>query len=109
MDAYEKIKELCTQRNIKLSSLAAGIGVRSSVFSELKMGRTKKLSVATLEKIAAFFEVPVSMFLDDEDGAVEEIQNELFRKRKILFDLSAKASEDDLDKLILIVNAIVGD
>ena len=72
------------------------------------MGRTKKLSAATLEKIAAFFDVPVSVFFGDEpaDGT-ERKQNELFRKRKLLFDLSAKATEEELDRIIKIVDALV--
>ena len=72
------------------------------------MGRTKKLSASTLEKIAAFFDVPVSAFFGDgnTDGA-EEKQNGLFRKRKLLFDLSARATEAELDQIIKIVDALV--
>ena len=105
MDTYSIIKQLCDEKGIKLSVLASGIGVRSSVFTELKKGRTKKLSVATLEKIAAYFEVPISL-LTAESESVEDMQNELFRKRKLLFDLSAKASSEDLDKFIKIVDAL---
>ena len=108
MDTYSVIKQLCDEKEIKLSALASGIGVRSSVFTELKMGRTKKLSLATLEKIAAFFEVPIGLLTEDTDE-VESMQNELFRKRKLLFDLSAKASSEDLDKLIKIVDALTGE
>ncbi len=108
METYEIIKQLCDENGIKLSVLASGIGVRNSVFTELKKGRTKKLSVSTLEKIAAYFKVPLSLLTGD-DSDVEGIQNELFRKRKLLFDLSAKASEEDLDKLIKIVDALTSE
>ena len=107
MDTYAIIKQLCDENGIKMSVLASGIGVRSSVFTELKKGRTKKLSLSTMEKIAAYFEVPLSLLAGEESG-VEEKCNELFQKRKLLFDLSAKASEEDLDKLIKIVDALVG-
>jgi len=40
---------------------------------------------------------------------VEGRRNELFRKRKLLFDLSAKATEEDLDKLIKIVDALTSE
>lgn len=109
MDTYSKIKELCEEKGIKISTLAKGTGIRNSVFSELKMGRTKSLSASTLERIAAYFEVPVSVFFDESSDNVEEMQNELFRKRKLLFDMSAKASEQDLDKIIKIVDALVND
>lgn len=111
MGTYEIIKQLCDEKGIRLSVLATGIGVRNSVFTELKMGRTKKLSVSTLEKIADYFQVPISLLTGDGEGEsnddiIQEKQNELFRKRKLLFDLSAKASEEDLDKIIKIVDAL---
>ena len=108
MDTYLKIKQLCDERGVSISALAAGIGVRSSVFSELKMGRTKQLSVTTINKIAEYFDVPPSFFLE-ETGEPEDIREELFRKRKLLFDLSGKASSEDLDKIIKIVDALVAD
>ena len=105
MDTYLKISRLCGEKGIKLSELAAAIGVRSSVFTELKMGRTKNLSVSTLEKTADYFGVPISMLTD----SAEDKQNELFNKRKLLFDMSAKASEEDLDKIIKIVDAFISE
>ena len=108
METYDIIKQLCDEKGIRLSVLASNIGIRSSVFTELKKGRTKKLSVSTLEKIAMFFEVPISLLTGDNDK-VDEMRDELFRKRKLLFDLSAKASEEDLDKLIKIVDALTNE
>lgn len=108
LDTFTRIKELCDEKGINISALAQGTGIRNSVFTELKKGRTKQLSAPTLEKIAAFFDVPVSVFFGDEplDGAQEK-QNELFRKRKLLFDLSARATEAELDQIIRIVDALV--
>lgn len=108
METYDIIKQLCDENGIRLSVLASGIGVRNSVFTELKMGRTKKLSVTTLEKIAAYFSVPLSLLTGEEDSA-DEKRNELFRKRKLLFDMSAKATEEDLDKILRIVDALISD
>lgn len=107
LDTYGKIKELCDERGINISALAQGTGIRNSVFTELKKGRTKQLSAPTLEKLAAYFEVPVSVFFGDDEPGPEALQNELFRKRKLLFDLSAKATEEELDRIIKIVDALV--
>lgn len=82
--------------------------MRSSVFSELKSGRTKQLSVGTLTKIADYFAVPQSYFLEQATGA-DDLQEQLFRKRKLLFDKSGKASAEDLERILKIVDAIVGD
>ena len=106
-DTYEKIAALCAERGIRLSALARGTGVRSSVFTELKMGRTRQLSVQTLRKIAEYFGVPESYFL--EEDAADALQEELFRKRKLLFDKTKNASSEELETILRIVNAMVGD
>ncbi len=107
MDMYEKIKALCEERGIRLSALAQGAGIRNSVFSELKSGRTRRLSVQTIQKLAAYFDLPESYFLEETEG--DDLQEALFRKRKLLFDKSGKASPEDLDKILKIVDALVGD
>jgi len=108
MNTYEKIKSLCDDRGIKLSVLAEKTGIRSSVFTELKMGRTKKLSTPTLQKLAAFFGVPMSFLVDDPEDK-DEKREQLFRKRMLLFDISEKASEEELDTIIKLVDALVGE
>ena len=106
MTTYNKIQALCEKHGIRLSTLAAQTGIGNSVFSELKKGRTKKLSEPTLRKVAQYFSVPVSYLLDD---AADDLQEELFRKRALLFDLSEKATQDELDTILKLVNALVGD
>lgn len=109
MDAtYLRIKSLCDERGIKLSALAAAIGIRSSVFTELKMGRTKQLSAKTLRAIAEYFDISVdSLMPSAEQEPVDELRDEMFRKRRMLFDLSAKASPDELDTILKVVNALI--
>ena len=104
MTTYEKITALCADRGIRLNAVCAATGLRSSVFTELKMGRTKRFSTPTLRKIADYFEVPVSILLDDDEGVPDE-QEELFHMRKVLFDASAKVTKEDLGKIIRIVEA----
>jgi transcriptional regulator with XRE-family HTH domain len=108
MTTYEKIQLLCDRRGIRLSTLSEATGVRSSVFTELKMGRTKKLSAATLEKLAAFFQVPPGYLMDDP-AAADEVQEEIFRKRMALFDLSEKAGAAELDTVFKLMQYLVGE
>ena len=54
---YNIIKELCLKNNISISKLAENLGFRPSVFTELKSGRTKKLSSDKIKKIADYFSV----------------------------------------------------
>ncbi len=104
MTTYEKLTALCAERNVRLSAVAAATGIRSSVFTELKSGRTRRLSTATLTKLSDYFEVPVAFLLDDADNVPDE-QEELFRMRKVLFDASAKVTKEDLTKIIRMVEA----
>ena len=108
MTTYEKISALCAERGIRLSAVSAATGIRGSVFTELKSGRTRRLSTGTLTKVADFFEVPVEFLLDDAD-AVPAQQEELFRMRKVLFDASAKVTKEDLTKIIKMVEAFAKD
>lgn len=108
VETYDKIKELCSGAGISMTGLSQALGIGTSTFCELKKGRTKQLSVSTLNKIADYFGVPVSMLLTDGDGGTEEMKEELFEKRKLLFDLSAKASVEELNNIIKIVDALVG-
>ena len=108
MTTYEKLQMLCENRGIRLSTLSEETGVRSSVFTELKMGRTKKLSSATLEKLAAYFQVPPGYLMDDP-AAADAIQEEIFRKRMALFDLSEKAGAAELDTVYKLMQYLVGE
>ena len=81
-----------------------------------RSAKTFSLSAAFLaEAEPVFFAVPavllaalpVSVFFGDDEAGPETLQNELFRKRKLLFDLSAKATEEELDRIIKIVDALV--
>ena len=67
----------------------------------------------TLEKLAAFFGITIDELLDHTKSMpadmVEQMQDELFEKRKLLFDLSKNATEQDLDKFIKMLKIMMGD
>lgn len=105
---YTRITQLCAARGIRFSALAQAIGVRSSVFTELKKGRTRQLSAKTLQKVADYFGVSTDSLLESEGNVqVDEVRDELYRKRRLLFDLSENASPETLDTIIKIVTALV--
>ena len=106
-NTYERIVQLCNARGIKLSSMAQEIGVRSSVFTELKKGRTRQLSAKTLQKVADFFGVSTDSLLESQGNAEADIvRDEMYRKRRLLFDMSANASPETLDTILKIVTAL---
>ena len=108
MTTYEKLQDLCRRRGIRLSVLSREAGISGSVFTELKTGRTKRLSAATLDKAARYFGVPVDALLDDGESA-DDIQEQLYQKRLLLFDKSEKATATELDTILKLVDALIGD
>ena len=106
MNMYEKIIELCTEKNIKPAGLCKATGIPKSTLSELKQGRTKKLSTQNLSKIAQYFNVSLDYF-DDSYDPVDDKRDELFEKRKLLFDMSKRATEDQLDTFLVMFRALI--
>lgn len=106
MNMYEKIQELCTNKGIKVAQLCRETGIPKSTISELKQGRTKTLSTQNLIKIAQYFEISLDFF-DDSIDVIDIRRDELFQKRKLLFDMSKKATEDQLDTFIVMFKALI--
>lgn len=106
MKMYEKIQELCNEKGIKVAQLCRETGIPKSTISELKQGRTKKLSTQNLIKVAQYFEISLDFFDDSIDG-VDIRKDELFQKRKLLFDMPKKATEDQLDTFIVMFKALI--
>ena len=49
---------------------------------------------------------PNQPFFDLGDNPVEQVQDELFAEKKLLFDISNKANKEQLDELIEIAKII---
>ena len=106
VNMYEKIQELCDEKDIKFAQLCREIGIPKSTLSELKQGRTKTLSTQNLIKVAQYFGVSLDYF-DDSVDELDIRKDELFQKRKLLFDMSKKATEDQLDTFIVMFKALI--
>lgn len=61
---YKIIEGLCEAKGIKVGKMCSDIGIQRSIMGNLSSGKTKRLSTKTLEKISAYFKVPVDYFLD---------------------------------------------
>ena len=104
MTMYEKIEYLCNERNIKPAKLCKEAGISKSALSELKTGRTKTLSTQNLSKIANYFAVSLDFF---DESTADDVKDELFEKRKLLFDMSKRATNDQLDTFLVMFKAII--
>jgi transcriptional regulator with XRE-family HTH domain len=85
---YEKLKQICKEKQITLVNLMGELGLSTSNLSYWKNGRMPKLNIITM--IADYFQVPLSYFtaddgFSDEDklkfalfGDTENITDEMF-------------------------------
>jgi len=46
-------------------------------------------------------------YFDDTFDPVEDTRDELFQKRKLLFDMSKRATEDQLDTFLVMFQALI--
>ena len=99
-NSYDKFAELLKQYNKKTVDVARGTGIYSGKFSDWKAGRyTPKLD--KLQKIADYFGVPVSTFLNTTE-LEESFSNDELAKLKALsasLDATTKEILTNLDKL----------
>lgn len=103
-DLYKTIHSLCEREGIKDGTLCANIGIRRSFLSELKSGRTKKLSAETLSKIAAYFNVTVDYLLSEQNEKPEvQMDNELYKDiQYVLSKLEVMPEEKRKDRISMI-------
>lgn len=63
---YGIIEALCTERGIKPGKLCADLGISRGIMSDLKAGRTKRLSAENIGKVSAYFGVSSDYLLGVE-------------------------------------------
>lgn len=60
---YGIIEQLCSERGIKPGKLCSELGISRGILSDLKAGRTKKLSSENITKISSYFGVSADYLL----------------------------------------------
>ena len=110
-----RIKELRETNKIKQIDLAQKLNVSQGTLSNWE-GNKFDIDNDSLRRLSDLFNVSTDYILgiertsqDPYHDPVDAKTNELFQKRKILFDKSAKASVEDLDKIDKMMDIIIGD
>jgi len=100
----EKIKKRRKQLGWTQEDLMKKMGYTNiSTISKIE-SNVNDVNQSTLKKFAEVLGVEPTYFFFNE---VEEKQDELFEKSKVLFDLSKKCNPEDLDAIIKIVERMV--
>lgn len=106
-DLYNTIKGMCSERGVSIRKMAIEAGIAPTSISDLKSGRLKSLSLASLNKVANYFGLPVEYFvmasLPDEMREEQLVDTwRLIRNEdlmKIFWEDSTHMDEEDLDEL----------
>lgn len=62
VNMYEVVEYLCGKNNVSIAQMCRETGIRQSVFTELKYGRTRNLSLKNMVKVANYFGVSTDVF-----------------------------------------------
>lgn len=66
-EIYNRIEALCKKKGINITEMCRTANISRGILSDFKMGRTKKLSTDTLEKLSVYFHVSVDFLLTGEE------------------------------------------
>ncbi len=114
---YEKFEKLLADKNVTAYRVAKDLGMPRSAFSGWKNGRSTP-KIETLQKIADYFDVPVSYFYDYSeheqmkeayvDMVAHKILDEIFSNDSLkeLFDLAQDAKKEDIDLLVKLLKRL---
>ncbi len=127
MTKIPKLFELMKERNVTAKKLSDDTGISSGNISDWKSGRSKP-STEKLSKIAEYFGVTTDYLLGKEDDNIQvyDVVNDnivviddetrdiidCLRTRpemKVLFSVTKKATKEDIEKAVRIVEALRDD
>ena len=65
-----KFQEILDQTGLKTSVVARDTGIPYNTLNDWRKGRTKKISLENVSKLAEYFHVSVASFLEEDDDPV---------------------------------------
>ena len=111
---YDRFLALCKAMGVKPGRACTEMGLSRSLASKWKTTGTDKPSTEVLERMSAYFSIPIDRILSDEevpetgDPELTEILEQMKNRpeMRMLFKLSADATPDDVRQAIKIIEAL---
>ena len=107
---YDKYAQICKQRGVSMSAAAMEAGLSKSLVTKWKVNKVDVPSPDVLKKLSAYFGVPVSELLGEEEMGIKKEQptefDGLSKKQKALIDKVMQMSDAELDKFDKILSLV---
>lgn len=81
---YEKIEALCRERGINVTQMCREAKVSRGSLTDLKMGRKQNLSLPTLCRLAAYFQVSMDDFSQQKMVPLDDFTYALYQEASAL-------------------------
>ena len=106
---YDKYAQICKRKGISMSAAALEAGLSKSLVTKWKVNKVEVPSPDVLKKLSAYFGMPVSELLGEEQKEKPTIPEDdgLSEKRKALIDFAKTVPEDKADMILKVIQSIV--
>lgn len=112
-ELYNLIESLCKEKGTNITAMCKAAKISRAPLTELKMGRSKTLSSATLSKIAAYFGVSVDYLLGNKEKPADQEVDELIKEDPFAEQLFAaygevkkEFSQEDIDDIKMFMEMV---
>ena len=100
---YEHIAALCKSKGVSVTQMCRDLGITRSALTELKAGRTQRLSIKYTKMILEYFDIDMTVFERpvEEIGLLNENNNE-----KSPSEMDELLSKPDITELLELYRAL---
>ena len=106
---YDKYAQICKRKGISMSAAAVEAGLSKSLVTKWKTNKVEVPSPDVLKKLSAYFGMPVSELLGEEQKEKPTIPEDdgLSEKRKALIEFAKSVPEEKADLVLKVIQSIV--
>jgi DNA-binding Xre family transcriptional regulator len=97
---YKNIEKMCKTRGENITEMCKNAGIPRSIMTELKMGRAKTLSYATMDKLAKYFCVSINYIANGEDDGIKDQNDGIDDFGFAMYNYGKKLTEEQKQILI---------
>lgn len=106
---YDKYAQICKQRGISMSAAAMEAGLSKSLVTKWKVNKVEVPSPDVLKKLSAYFNMPVSELLGEEEKEKPTIPEDdgLTENQRVLMEFAKSLSEDQAALALRLLKSLV--